>query len=171
MVKRKTVILLIGPKGAGKTHLASRMEEEIGIPFLRVEPIWLKLMDEMEPGSRDFDNEGLSRVLRSAREHLSAEGSVVLESTGTAPWFSDMLNALEKAGELVLVRVHAPIETCLDRIHRRDASQHIPVSDDRIKEINALATQVQLPWSVVVQNTSEAQADDFLEYIRSLALR
>ncbi|MFA3919328.1 AAA family ATPase [Ruegeria hyattellae] len=167
MAKRNIIILLVGPKGAGKTYLASRMEDEIGISFLRVEPIWLELMKEMRPGSSDFDIEGLSRVIEGVRERLSARSSVVLESTGTAPWFSEMHNALDAMGELILIKVSAPNEMCLDRIRQRDASQHIPVSDDRIEQINMLAERVQLPWSVEIQNTSETEVVEFLEFIRA----
>ncbi len=36
----KTVIILFGPKGVGKTHLGAVMERPMNVPFLRVEPLF-----------------------------------------------------------------------------------------------------------------------------------
>lgn len=165
MIKRQTIILLVGPKGAGKTYLASRMESEHGIAFIRVEPIWLALTKEISPGSASFDEEGQARVLSAVRTALEASPAVVLESTGTAPWFGCQLARLRSIGDVVLVKVEAPLPACMKRIHERDASLHIPVSDDRIDEINAIAAKVELPWTMTVQNLDAEHADEFLRSI------
>ncbi len=162
MSKTKTIILLVGPKGSGKTYLASRMESELGIGFVRVEPIWLELSREVAPGSEHFDNEGQARVIAQVKKALADHPAVVLESTGAAPWFSRQMSDLEALGDLVLIKVEVPLNLCSNRIHQRDASQHIAVSDDRIAEINAVAKQVELPWTVVVQNVDQKQADEFI---------
>ncbi len=165
---RKTIVLLVGPKGAGKTYLASRMESELRIPFIRVEPIWLALANEIRPGSTSFDVEGQARVLASVRTALQAHPGVVLESTGAAPWFQRQLADLRSIGDLLFVKVDAPQSICMERIRERDASAHIPVSDDRIEEINKMAAKVELPWIMTVQNRDTDHADEFL---RSISLK
>lgn len=160
---RKKIILLVGPKGSGKTYLASRMEDELGVGFVRVEPIWLSLANELRPGSEVFDERGQDRVLGAVRTVLDDHAAVVLESTGTAPWFPQQLAGLEAIGDMILVKVEAPMALCMDRIHQRDASTHIQVSDDRIAEINKIATEIELPWTMTVQNTDAEQASKFLE--------
>ena len=71
----KTVILLIGPKGAGKSHIGSVLGRETGIRFLRVEPIWL--MHQGEAYSAVVD------VITREVEALFAQADVVvLESLG-----------------------------------------------------------------------------------------
>ena len=170
MDQAKNIILLMGPKGAGKTYLAARMEAELGIPFLRVEPIWLALSAEMAPGSLEFDNEGQRRVLANAQTLLSANSQLVLESTGTAPWFANFLAGLKEMATVTLVRVRVPLAMCLERIHARDATQHIAVSDDRIGEINEIACRLDLPWSATVDNVSVDEANAFIASVRAGAL-
>jgi hypothetical protein len=41
----KTLYMLIGPKGSGKTYIGSRIEQLTGLKFLRVEPLWLGLAE------------------------------------------------------------------------------------------------------------------------------
>ena len=162
----KTIILLVGPKGSGKTYLASRMEAELGIGFVRVEPIWLSLSAEISPGTAQFDEEGQSRVISAAHEALEHHSTIVLESTGTAPWFPRQKSDLDAIGSLIFVKVDAPLSLCLERIQHRDASNHIPVSDDRVNEINAIASRVVLPWTIIVPNTNSDHADEFIEMMR-----
>ena len=40
----KTLFILIEPKGAGKTYIGTRIEAQLGIKFLRVEPIWIEYL-------------------------------------------------------------------------------------------------------------------------------
>lgn len=166
----RTIYLLMEPKGAGKTYLATRMETEIAIPFLRVETIWLDLSAEMNPGTPEFDQEGQRRVLSQARTLLSSKSEIVLESTGTAPWFAGFHEQLKALAKVILIRVHAPLSMCLRRIHERDASQHIAVSDERITEVNEMAERLKLQWSVTIENVSTDMADQFIESVRSGSL-
>lgn len=166
---RKTIVLLVGPKGVGKTYLATRMETELEASFLRVEQIWLELSHELSPGTARFDEVGQSRVLEAVRERLVSHDCVALESTGTAPWFSRQLAELGNLGHLLMVQVRAPLEMCISRIHSRDGSRHIAVSDERIEEINRLAVKIELPWSATVDNVSEEEADGFIERLGSHA--
>lgn len=156
------ISLLVGPKGAGKTTLALRIEAELGIPFVRVEPIWLALAAEKAFEGPAFDAEGQQRVLAEVGRRLSESGRAVLESTGTAPWFASFVARLRALGEVELVKVSAPRELCLERVRNRDPSAHIPVSDDRVEQINRLTEAVDLPWSEVLENLTQADADAFI---------
>ena len=162
------IILLVGPKGAGKTYLGSRMERELGIGFLSVEPIWLDLAKDIVPGSDDYDDEGQARVLAAVQSKLSRHGIVALESTGVAPWFPRQLSALSALGELVLVKVDVPLSLCSERFHQRDALEHIPLSGSRLDEINARASKIDLQWTMKIRNESEAQVAEFLNHLQTL---
>ena len=43
MSDQKTLFMLIGPKGSGKTHIGTLAQQHTDFVFLRVEPIWLGL--------------------------------------------------------------------------------------------------------------------------------
>jgi predicted kinase len=167
MVSEKTIVLLVGPKGAGKTHLGTRLEREAGIPFVRVEPIWLTLAGTERHDAATFDAAGQQRVLAAVASKLQGFPRVVLESTGTAPWFESFLAKLGSLGRVVIIRVRAPAALCLSRVRSRDGQDHIPVSDERILEINAIAESVQLAWAVEIDNTTKDDADDFIALVRA----
>lgn len=48
---------------------------------------------------------------------------------------------------------------CVERIRTRDASIHIPVSDDQIQRINTLAERVTLAWAAEIDNRGPLDVD------------
>lgn len=162
----KTILLLIGPKGAGKTYLGSRLEREVAIPFVRVEPIWLDLAGTQRLSGASYDAVGQERVLAAVESGLRSSPCVALESTGTAPWFPSFFEKLPSLGRVVAIRVRAPTDVCLARVRGRQYSEHIAISDDRVREINVIAERVQFDWSFVIDNNSQSDADSFVDLIR-----
>lgn len=59
----KTLYMLIGPKGSGKTYIGGVVGKNTDISFLRIESIWLSLKPE-EDGWRkveyEIDNNGIA---------------------------------------------------------------------------------------------------------------
>jgi dephospho-CoA kinase len=160
--QQKKIILLVGPKGAGKTYLATRLEREAGVPFVRVEPIWMSLAAEGRRKGTAFDEEGQRRVIAEVERRLAGSSFLVLESTGVAPWFEAFLARLKNLGRVALIRVCADPSLCLERVRKRDQWQHIEVSDARVVEINAVAEQVTLPWAAEIENRTKEDADEFI---------
>jgi shikimate kinase len=74
----KTVVMLIGPKGSGKTHIGTVLEKRKGIKFLRVEPIWLRLSE---------GEDGWFAVERQIANCFSYSNLVVIESLGGSEGF------------------------------------------------------------------------------------
>jgi len=52
MPPQKTLFMLVGPKGSGKTHIGTLVNQHTDIVFLRVEPIWLGLKPAEDGKSR-----------------------------------------------------------------------------------------------------------------------
>ncbi len=69
---------------------------------------------------------------------------------------------------MLLVRVAATPEQCIDRIHSRDTSIHIPVSDDQVERINAIAGHVELPWTAEIDNRGAFDLASVISTIRDL---
>lgn len=122
----KTILLLVGPKGAGKTYLGARLEREAGIPFVRVEPIWLEIAKTQRLGGASYDAAGQERVLSAVEISLRGSHRVALESTGTAPWFLSFLESLGSLGRVFAIRVRAPPAVCLSRVRGRQGQDHVP---------------------------------------------
>jgi hypothetical protein len=47
----------------------------------------------------------------------------------------------------------------LERVRKRDRANHIPVSDERVLEINRRAATVRLAWDIEVENTGDGGVD------------
>jgi len=148
----KTVVLLVGPKGAGKSTIGDLLSNELGLCFLRVEPLFLELRSTLGPSHPEFETRGLASVVEQVKDELSRCDTVCIESTGASahlPWF---LGQLSLHAKVLPVRVLALPDQCLTRVRTRDTSIHIPVSDDQVERINALAGLVELPWAAELDN-------------------
>jgi shikimate kinase len=158
------IIVLVGPKGAGKSYLGQRMRDDLGLNFLEVERIWVELKSEGELSDKSFADEGTRRVLARIANALNTNpAAVIIESTGAAPWFHGFLRQLQDLATVEFVKVTAPIEICLQRIEQRDSSIHLPASRELIERTYAISTRVELPWTDVVTNQTHADADAFLK--------
>lgn len=70
---KKTLYVLIGPKGSGKTHVGTKVNQHTSIKFLRVEPIWLNLA----PGE-----DGWQRVEHEIDQLFEQHDRIMIESLG-----------------------------------------------------------------------------------------
>ncbi len=145
---------LIGPKGAGKTHIGRVIEAGTGIPFLHVEKIWL----ELQKGGDGWD-----AVARAAEDLLQTHDQILMESLGLTTGFTCLVQTLAEKHCLRFVKVFAPSEVCLQRIARRNPLDHIPHSSEEIKKYNLQAAGVSLPWQLELVNYPPLRAESILE--------
>lgn len=164
----KQVLVLVGPKGAGKSTLGDLLSRELPVLFLRVEPLFLELRARLGAAHPDLERLGFAAVLDAVSGALPGHDHVCIETTGASdrvPW---LLQELASRARVLPVRVLADPEQCLERIHRRDRSIHIPVSDDDVARINAIAQDVDLPWAAEIDNRGPLDAAAIVATIRSL---
>lgn len=172
MADQKLILLLVGLKGAGKTKIGLLLEEELRVPFVRVELILLRLRAEQPHiSSTEFDEQGVKMILDSVHGLARNSDTVCLEATGTTGYFSTLLDRLRRAFRVLLVRVSAPSEICFRRVMSRDASSHLKYSDDRIREINVLAEKVHLDWDLQIDNAHEWNEQAIIGCIAELLTR
>jgi chloramphenicol 3-O-phosphotransferase len=166
---RAAIILLVGQKGAGKTTIGERLAHLSGIIFLRVEPIYLSVLQanpNLSP--KEIEPIGFGAILDAVEELARHSPVICMETTGTAGYFPEFLRRLQAGYRLHTVRVGAPAEVCLERVRRRDQTNHIPVSDERVREINRIAAKVSLEWSLEVDNPEDGDLDLIAEAIARL---
>lgn len=168
MAASRSVLVLVGPKGSGKTYVGTLINKELGVPFLRVEPIFLESIRSSQLTGTALDEESYSKVLAEVDCVLNRESRVIIESTGASEAFPAFLNALRSSYQVTLVSIRAPLERCLERVQSRDQPLHIPVSDDSVAEINARAAMVHLPWDLEIDNGGPASTEAILDQIRPL---
>lgn len=166
--RARGVLLLVGPKGSGKTFVGTLVGEALGIPFLRVELTFLENLRESRLLGKALEEEGYAKVLTEVARVLSSEPLVIIESTGASEAFPDFLQALRARHRVMLVSIRAPPERCLERVRTRDPAAHVAVADDRVAEINARAARVRLPWDLEIDNGEPAPAEVLLAQFRRL---
>ena len=59
----------------------------------------------------------------------------------------------------------------LSRIRQRDASLHIPIPEERIRTINAIAERIALAGALELANAAAEDADRFVEIFADRFLR
>jgi len=160
MHSTKKVIVLVGPKGAGKTTIGCFLAAKLGIDFVCVEPLFLDARARLGASHPDLERKGFESALAKLSGALARSKVVCFDSTGASAYFPWLLSELGKLARVVLVRVLADPAQCIERIHKRDASLHIPLSDDSIDRINAVAARVELPWDAEIDNRGEFNGGD-----------
>lgn len=156
---KKKLIILIGPKGSGKSSIGAIIEQKTHIKFLRVEPIWLSLKPE---------EDGWQRVAAEIDRQFQENETVMIESLGVGEGFDKLHTSLKERYEVKLVKVEADLALCLSRVKNRDSSNHIPVSDDKVEEYNRIAVKVSHAWDAIIDNNEPATEAEILEIIASV---
>jgi shikimate kinase len=167
--KQCTLLLLVGMKGVGKTFIGSVLERYLNIKFLRIEPIFLELL-QLEPKLEGvaLEKRGFQIVITKLDELAQQYPVLCIESTGTALTFPELLAALHQGFCVLLINIQAPIDSCIQRVRTRDASVHIPVSEDRLREINERALLVDLPWDLKINNSEFQDETDIAQAVQEL---
>jgi len=155
----KTLYMLIGPKGSGKTYIGSLVEKQTDISFLRVEKIWLSL--------KTGEN-GWQKVEAAIDKAFETCPKLMIENLGAGPEFHGFLESLKSKYHIKMIRVFADPGTCLDRVLNRSNKDHIPVSNTKVAEYNKIAAQVRFPWSLEIDNNGPASDTEILDAIKSL---
>lgn len=157
------LILLIGAKGSGKSHVGRLLESALGIHFCHVEPLWMAYHAACkERGEQPSIAEGIATVHPVIVSALHEYAHVSVETTGASEEILADLLRLGQAVGVFLVRLQVPLERCLQRIAERDQRQQIPMEVEAIKEVYRLSTALALPVDLIIEN-SELDDEQILQ--------
>lgn len=150
----KTIYILIGPKGSGKTYIGELIQKKLAIKFLSVEPYFLHATDDAEVLDEKSFAETWKKIGMEISKHFKNYDKIIFESTGTFKSFKKFLNTLQKQKEyeVKLIKIKTPQELCLRRTGKRDISRHVPMSKKLIKRINKIAIKEKYPFDIVINN-------------------
>ena len=161
----KTLFILIGPKGSGKTHIGTLVQQELGIVFIRIEDLWVKLKEERF--SNEYLRKGFSQVEKEINNKFKETNTLIVESTAASTEFHNLLSRLKANYEVKLIQIIAPLDLCLERIKKRDQSIHIAVSEAQIEEINRISSSADLPFDLTIKNDKTTD-DEIIKKFSSL---
>jgi hypothetical protein len=127
--------------------------------FLRVEPLWLQLIE---------DEDGWDRVEREIDELFRQHDKVAIESLGAGEGFNRMYASLRGKYPVKLIKVETDLDECLRRVRSRDKMDHIPASDEKVREYNHIAASVHHTWDAIIDNKDLATDNEILKTIALL---
>ena len=160
MPNQKTLYMLIGPKGSGKTHIGKLVDRHTGIAFLQVEPIWLSLQPS---------EDGWKKVEAAIDVLFQSRDRVMIESLGAGDGFRGFHDSLAQKYFIKMIRVYADLDTCLERVRSRSKLDHIDVSDDKVVEYNRVAAAVKYDWALEIDNNQPLSDAEILAAIQAIA--
>jgi shikimate kinase len=158
MSSDKTIYILIGQKGSGKTFAGQIIQDTYSIKFVRVEDIAKKVKKARSLYDESYHNEAFNQIEFHLREVLENTKSVVFESTGLGSAFDRMLNSLKRDYKLFTIGIKADPDLCLERITNRDQSTHINVSDEDVIHINYLVRENNFAYDFELNNNGSREA-------------
>lgn len=150
---------LIGPKGSGKTYIGTYLHEHTNIHFLRVEPIWLAL--------KEGEN-GWQKVIKAIDQCFIRHQRVMIENLGAGEDFNMFLATLQSKYQIRLIKIKADLDLCCKRVKERNNERHIPVSDDKVREYNEIASKVVLDWDSIIENDGDQSIENITFIIENL---
>ena len=168
---KKTVYVLIGPKGAGKTFIGSTLEKEIGLKFLPVEKLGLENIKKSKLTGDDLIIEGFDQEEAAIDEILKTHNAVSFESTGVHPYLHNILSNLKAKYKVKFIKIYTPLEKCYERIKSRDQSQQLPVSESLLKQINEAALNASFNWDLEFDNTEKMAIEDIVLAFKNIAFK
>jgi shikimate kinase len=164
-------VLLVGPKGSGKSHIGRTLEKRLGVLFFHVEPHWMNYYAECQASGRQpAIAEGIAKVHPLIVHALYQNEHVCVETTGASPEILNDLLSLKHPSRTLVARVAAPLELCLERISSRDQTQQIPMDVESIRRVYALSESVQLQPDLTLKNVqlTEEQIVSLFESVLTL---
>lgn len=154
----KTLYLLIGPKGSGKSYIGSLLDRYFGIRFVRVEEWARRVKRGRAINDESYLQEVFDVIERGVRQMLESADQIVFESTGLTGHFDTMLARLQADFVVVPVGVRARSDLCLQRVRERDASIHIDVSDAQVMEIHRAVMEKDCRYEYEIENSDKSEA-------------
>lgn len=156
-------IVLVGPKGSGKSHIGGVLERRLGVHFFHVEPLWMAWHAECAAAGREIDlDEGMARIHPRIRAAIARHAHLCVETTGASEAILRGLLALAPRASTLVVRVDAPLETCLARIAARDPTHQIPADEARVRQVHALSEAAELQADLRLDNGAALAEDEIV---------
>lgn len=115
-----TVIAIDGPAGAGKSTVARRVAEEVGLPYLDTGAMYRCVaLKALRDGVDPLDVDGIAAIAESIRIELAGH-TVVLDGEDV----SNLIRTSEVASVVSLIATHSPVRDAM-RTQQRQWIQHM----------------------------------------------
>ena len=153
------LVLLVGPKGSGKTHIGRILEKHFGIHFFEAEKHWIEFTGKYPNCDKQaFLSDGISFVNSRLLESIGHHQKVSIETTGASQEILDSLLSHMDPNNDVIIRIRAPLDLCLKRIKSRSQTHHLKVDDSVVRAAYELSTTLDLDSNIQIENVDADEA-------------
>jgi len=163
--RKKHIYLLIGPIGSGKSFIGSIIHTYFNIPYIRVEDLILEMPKERILEDPEYISDVFRTIEQKIRQSLIELDQLVFQSTGLTDDFDRMFISLQSDYQVTTIKINCDPETCLERVHSRDPSNHFSFSDEIVEQINKAVIQKDFPPDYSIENIGKS-SDKLKEEIR-----
>lgn len=155
--EKPEIIILIGPKGAGKSYIGRLIEKTYGCHFLHVELIFLDVQKRGLP-FEEYVTTGYRLVHEAVEALVQQKQCVIFETIGIADAFLELLTSLKKKYVVCLIQVRVPLHTALERVLSRDQTHQIQLDKEVIVHMNEQSLRVKLEYDLILENEQATDA-------------
>lgn len=157
------ILVLVGPKGCGKTTLGRWLEERAGVSFLEVEAIARRVLEERGGPIDEAYARACFDAIRAAIDETRDSEVMAFETTAASEETSSFLDGLREAHDVRLIRVRASADVCAHRIRSRDSSRQVEVSEDLVRQMHRRTESLDWEWDLEIDNDAGVGIAQFLQ--------
>ena len=162
----KHIIILVGPKGSGKTTLSRTLASNLGIQYFDVEKHLIETIRANKIDGDDLPNHGFDIEETEIRTILANESAVVFEATGSSEYFPHYYNMYAKEFSVLPIKLVCSYETCLERISKRGLVDNFEVPVEAIRRIYDLSVRFEVDWFQVINTENQFSPDEAIKKLR-----
>lgn len=151
------IIVLVGPKGAGKSSIGRLIEKTYGCLFLHVELIFLDVQKRGLP-FEEYVSTGYHLVQEAVEALVQQKQCVIFETIGVADAFLELLTSLKKKYSVFLIQIRVPSHVALERVLSRDQTHQIQLEKEVIAHMNEQSLQMKLAYDLILENEQATDA-------------
>lgn len=155
--EKPEIIILVGPKGAGKSSIGRLIEKTYGCLFLHVELIFLDVQKRGLP-FEEYVATGYHLVQEAVEALVQQKQCVIFETIGIADAFLELLTSLKKKYSVFLIQVRVPSHVALERVSSRDQTHQIQLEKEVIAHMNEQSLQMKLEYDLILENEQATDA-------------
>ncbi len=155
--EKPEIIVLIGPKGAGKSYIGRLIEKTYGCHFLHVELIFLDVQKRGLP-FEEYVATGYRLVQEAVEALVHQQQCVIFETIGIADTFWKLLTSLKQQYSVFVIQVRVPLPVALERVFRRDQTHQIQLDKEVIAHMNEQSVQMEREYDLILENEQATDA-------------
>lgn len=148
----KTIFLLIGPKGCGKSYIAQLMSKEFSIDYVDIEDFAKHVHKDQHIDDDCYLKEVFKKIETGIRNLLNEKDRIIFESIGLSENFDTLFENLDRDFKVVTIGVYADNDTCMKRIQDRDPSVQLDLTQEQLEEINQLIKEKNIETRFRIDN-------------------